>query len=116
MKANYQQQQLTLKQLQAKLSQPNLELLSLQAEVEQLRKAHHRELLVLEYDNKQLGRHLAAQTEHSHQLQRRLDEQLLQLRTAQRDVQDVHTLLEHTHPHTAGLRTQGKAERAGSKR
>ena len=49
-------------------------------------------MLVVEYDNKQLGRQLAAQTDHTLLLQRRLDEQLLELRVAQREVQDLQAL------------------------
>lgn len=63
--------------------------------MEQLRNSHHKQMLVLEYDNKQLSRQLAAQSEHTLLLQKRLDEQLVELRSAQRDVQDLHSLLEH---------------------
>lgn len=114
-KASYRQQQLIMKQLQARLAQPNMEILGLQAEMERLRKAHHREMLVLEYDNKQLSRHLATQTEHSHQLQRRLDEQHVQLRSAQREVEDMQSLLDHVYPRVTG---QGilRKEKATSKR
>lgn len=98
LKSIQKHQQSTIKQLQAKLSRPSLEVVSLQAEVERLRKAHHKEMLVLEYDNKQLGRQLAAQTEQMVNSQKRLDEQLVQLRSAQREVQDLHSMLEHTQP------------------
>ena len=118
MKASYRQLQLIQKQLQGRLAQPNVEILELRAEIERLRKAHHREMLVLEYDNKQLSRHLATQVEHSHQLQRRLDEQHVQLRMAQREVEDMQSLLDHAYPHSTGqgiLKKEGK-EKAPSKR
>lgn len=98
LRSSQKQQQAAMKQLQAKLSKPGMELLSLQAEVERLRKVHHKEMLVLEYDNKQLGRQLAAQTEHAVHYQKRLDEQLVQLRSAQREVQDLHFMLERSQP------------------
>lgn len=84
-----------LKQLQTRHAKPISELASLQEEIEQLRKQHHKEMLVFEYDNKQLGKQLAIQTEYSIQLQRQLDEQLLQLKSAQREVEDLHSLMEH---------------------
>lgn len=98
LRSNQKQQQSTIKQLQVKLSKPDTELMALQAEVERLYKAHHKEMLVLEYDNKQLGRQLAAQTEHTVHCQKRLDEQLVQLRSAQREVQDLHFMLERFKP------------------
>ena len=94
------EQKQLLKQLQTRHARPVEELTSLQEEVEQLRKQHHKEMLVLEYDNKQLGKKLAVQTEHSLQLQRQLDEQLLQLKSAQREVEDLHSLAEQLKPIT----------------
>lgn len=113
-KASHKHQQHTIKQLQDKVAQPLLEQVSLQAEVDQLRKTHHREMLVFEHDNKQLGRKLAAQTEHSFHLQKRLDEQLVQLRSAQREVQDLHTLLEQ-HVYTYGSRGSQRATQGNGK-
>ena len=96
LKAIQKHHQSTVKQLQAKLSKPSPELMSLQAEMEHLRKVHHKELLVLQYDNKQLRRQLTEQTEQSIVSQARLDEQLVQLRSTQREVQDLHFMLEHS--------------------
>lgn len=93
-KSRLTEQKQLLKQLQTRHARPVEELTSLQEEVEQLRKQHHKEMLVLEYDNKQLGKKLAVQTEYSLQLQRQLDEQLLQLKSAQREVEDLHSLAE----------------------
>ena len=108
LRASQKQQQLTIRQLQEKLSKAPLEQVSLQAEIDQLHKMHHKEMLVMEYDNKQLGRQLTARTENCVHLQRRLDEQLVQLRSAQREVQDLHSLLEHTLPPSHRVqRTQG---------
>lgn len=113
LKASQNQQQLAIQHLQDELSRAPLEQVSLQAEIDQLRKMHHKEMLVMEYDSKQLGRQLATQTENSVHLQRRLDEQLVQLRSAQREVQDLHSLLEHAHPPNPSQgvqRTQGKGK------
>lgn len=112
LKSGQKHQQGIIKQLQARLSKPNSELASLQAEVDRLRKAHHKEMLVLEYDNKQLGRQLAAQTENTIHSQKRLDEQLVQLRSAQREVQDLHFMLEHSQPQAGqGSQKNGKGKR-----
>lgn len=114
LRSNQKQQQATVKQLQAKLSKPGMELVSLQTEVERLRKVHHKEMLVLEYDNKQLGRQLAAQTEDVIHYQKRLDEQLVQLRSAQREVQDLHFMLERSQPQ-AGRRLQRVPAKPGKR-
>lgn len=108
LKASHRSQQLTIRQQQTMLSQPRLEQASMQAEMEQLRRTHHKQMLVMEYDNKHLGRQLAAQSEHILSLQRRLDEQLVQLRSAQREVQDLQSLLEHAYSHgsRSGLASQ----------
>ena len=97
-KRRLNEQKQLLKQLQSRHTRPVEELTSLQEEIERLRKQHHREMLVLEYDNKQLGKQLAVQTEYSLQLQRQLDEQLLQLKSAQREVEDLHSLVEQLKP------------------
>lgn len=110
LKSGQKNQQAVIKQLQSRLSKPHQDLMALQAELEQTRKAHHKELLVLEYDNKQLGRQLAAQTERAIHFQKMLDEQLVQLRSAQREVQDLHFMLENTQPH----RTLNKSKRLAS--
>lgn len=94
LKASHKQQQLTIRQQQARLAVHTPEQLTLQAEMDKLRKCHHKEMLVLEYDNKQLRRQLAGQAEYVLQLQRRLDEQLIHLKAAQREVQDLHSLIE----------------------
>ena len=58
------------------------------------RTQHHKEMLLLQYDNKQLRKQLAHHAETVFQYQKKLDEQLVQLRSAQREVQDLHSLLE----------------------
>ena len=95
-KRNSEQQQV-IRQLQTKLSRPSPEQLTLQSELEQMQKAHHRQMLVVEYENKQLRKQLGVQSEYSLELQKRLDEQTVQLRSAQREVDDLHSQLEHFH-------------------
>lgn len=97
-KRRLSEQKQVVKELQSRNSRPISELSSLQEEIEQLRKRHHKEMLVLEYDNKHLGKQLAVQTEYSLQLQRQLDEQLLQLKSAQREVEDLHSIVEQLKP------------------
>ena len=97
-KRRLSEQKQLLKQLQSRQARPIAELSSLQEQLEQLRKQHHNEMLVMEYDNKSLGKQLAVQTEYSIQLQRQLDEQLLQLKSAQREVEDLHSLVEQMKP------------------
>ena len=97
-KSRLSEQKQLLKKLQMKQAKPISELASLQDEVERLQKQHHKEMLTLEYDNKRLGKQLAVQTEYSIQLQRQLDEQLLQLKSAQREVEDLHSLVEQMKP------------------
>ena len=91
--ASHKQQEHTLKQLQTQLSQPS-DLISLQDELSQLRVSHRKQLLVLEFDKKHLGKQLAVQMEHGLQLQKRLDQQLLQLKSAQHEVDDLQSLLQ----------------------
>ena len=95
LKSSHKQQQNNIKQLQAQLSQPSPDLIATRGKLAQLHETHHKQLLVLEYDKKQLGRQLDLQMEHGLQLQKRLDEQLLQLKSAQHEMEDLHTLLEH---------------------
>lgn len=98
-------QQRLIKDLQVKISHPSSKFEALQRELEQLRDTHQKEVLVMEYDKKELSRQLAIQNEYAHRLQDRLDEQLVQLMSAQREVQDVHSLLEHLKP--AAVRGRG---------
>jgi antitoxin component of MazEF toxin-antitoxin module len=100
-KRRLSEQKQLLKQLQMKHAKPISELASLQDEIERLQKQHHKEMLTLEHDNRHLGKQLAVQTEYSVQLQRQLDEQLLQLKSAQREVEDLHSLVEQMKPLTA---------------
>ena len=104
-------QQHLIKDLQSKMSHPRSNLEVLQREVEQLRNTHQKEVLVMEYDNKELTRQLAVLTEYAHRLQDRLDEQLVQLMSAQREVQDVHSLLEHLKPAVPRGRDGGNTSR-----
>ena len=97
-KRRLSEQKQLLKELKTKHSKPITELASLQKEIELLQKQHHKEMLTLEYDNQHLGKQLAVQTEYSIQLQRQLDEQLLQLKSAQREVKDLHSLVEQMKP------------------
>ena len=99
-KRRLSEQKQLLKQLQMKHAKPISELASLQDEIERLQKQHHKEMLTLEHDNKHLGKQLAVQTEYSIQLQRQLDEQLLQLKSAQREVEDLHSLVQQMKPLT----------------
>lgn len=69
---------------------------------------------MLEYDKKQLGRELGVQMEHGLQLQKRLDEQLLQLKSAQHEVEDLHSLLEHKLGHGALKGSHRGHEKEGS--
>lgn len=114
-------QKQVMKELQSRTARPIAELESLQEEIDRLRSGHHKEMLVLEYDNKELGKQLAAQTEHSLQLQRQLDEQLVQLKTAQREVDDLHSIVEQLKPLPLGKQSVRSAppdrnrERARSK-
>lgn len=101
LKSNHKQQQNTIKQLRVQLSQPSLELTSLQDELTQLHETHHKQMLVMGYDNKQLRKQLAMQVECGVRLQKRVDEQLLQLKSAQREVKDLQSLLEHELVHGA---------------
>lgn len=89
------EQQQLIKQLQTKFSRPSSEQLALRAELEQLGKTHHKEMLVVQYENQQLRKHLTVHSERSLQLQRQLDEQTVQLRSAQREVNDLHSQLQH---------------------
>lgn len=112
------EQKQIVKELQSRNSKPISELSSLQEEIEQLRKRHHKEMLVLEYANKHLGKQLAVQTEYSLQLQRQLDEQLLQLKSAQREVDDLHSLVEQLKPlswkqNTKSVTGAGKGKAGG---
>ena len=106
-KRRLSEQKQLLKQLQMKHAKPISELASLQDEIEQLQKQHHKEMLTLEHDNKHLGKQLAVQTEYSVQLQRQLDEQLLQLKSAQREVEDLHSLVQQMKPLTNSYSRQG---------
>ena len=115
-KRRLSEQKQLLKQLQTKHAKPISELASLQEEIERLQKQHHKEMVVLEYDNKRLGKQLAVQTEYSIQLQRQLDEQLLQLKSAQREVDDLHSLVEHLKPLTASSKQGTKPASVGSKK
>ena len=105
-KRQLSEQKKLLKQLQMKHAKPISELASLQDEIERLQKQHHKEMFTLEYENKCLGKQLAVQTEYSIQLQRQLDEQLLQLKSAQREVEDLHSLVEQMKPLTASFSKQ----------
>ena len=113
-KRRVSEQKQLLKQLQSRQTRPIAELTSLQEQLDQLRKQHHHEMLVMEYDNKSLGKQLAVQTEHSIQLQRQLDEQLLQLKSAQREVEDLHSLVEQMKP--LSLRHGAKSPSSVSKK
>lgn len=116
-KKRLSEQKQLLKQLQTKHAKPISELASLQEELERLQKQHHKEMLTLEYDNKRLGKQLAVQTEYSMQLQRQLDEQLLQLKSAQREVEDLHSLVEQMKPLTTSSKQGNKSvSAAGSKK
>ena len=117
-KRRLSEQKQIVKELQSRTSKPISELSSLQEEIEQLRKRHHKEMLVLEYDNKHLGKQLAVQTEYSLQLQRQLDEQMLQLKSAQREVYDLHSLVEQLKPlswkqNTKPVTAAGKGKAGG---
>lgn len=116
LKTSHKQLQHTTKQLQARLSQPNLEVASLRAELDQLQRTRQKEKLVSDFDNKQLRRQLEDQASHTLQLQMKLDEQLIQLRSAQREVQDLQSLLEHTIPLSSQLGKNQAKGRPGNKR
>lgn len=109
LKAIQRHQQSTIKQLQAKHSKPSPELMSMQAEMEHLRKSHHKEVLVLQYDSKQLRRQLAEHAEQTVASQKQLDEQLLQLQSAQREVQDLHFMMERSQGHGSQKMPSSKA-------
>ena len=68
----------------------------------QLQEDHRRQLLVLEYDKKQASKKLQAQVELNDLLQGRLDEQLLQLKAARREVEDLHCLLKAKRTNNSG--------------
>ena len=99
-------QQQAIQQLHSELSQTTPDIAALTEELTQMQEAHHRQVLVLEYDKKQVCKHLEKQVEQNTRLQRRLDEQLLQLKSAQREVEDLHNLLDHKAPHRDTEETQ----------
>ena len=94
---NSEQQQL-IKSLQSRLSNPSPELLALQVEIERLQRTHQEEMIVFECDNQELRKQLSIQAEYCQELQKHLDGQMLQLRTAQREVDDLRQILEHLKP------------------
>ena len=75
-----------------------------QAELEEARRTHQRQLLVAEYKEQQLRRQLASQSELCAGLQRQVEEQTVQLRAALREVEDLHYQLKHRAPPTSGKR------------
>ncbi len=85
----------TIERLQSQMSQTLPDMATVHKELAQLQEVHKRQVLVLEYDKKQLYKKLQTQVEHNGRLQSRLDEQLLQLKSTQREVEDLHFILEH---------------------
>lgn len=68
----------------------------------------------MEYDNKQLGRQLAVQSESCLKLQQQLDKRTVQLMSTQREVEDLQSQLELLHTAlVAGGRE--RRERVGAK-
>jgi len=78
--------------------------------VAQLQEDHRRQLLVLEYDKKQASKQLLVQVELNGLLQRRLDEQLLQLKAARHEVEDLHGLLQTKRTHRGHVATETKGD------
>lgn len=109
--SNKKQQQ-TIEHLRSQLSQTLPDMAVVQKELAQLQEVHRRQVLVLEYDKKHVCKKLQAQVEQNGRLQSRLNEQLLQLKSAQHEVEDLHFLLEHkTNCSKAGETPSGLRER-----
>ena len=83
-----------VKDLQSRAPHPAQELEALKKELDEIRAAHHKEVFVMENNNKELRRQLVAQTEYAGVLQKKLDDQMLQLLSAQREVRDIHSTME----------------------
>ena len=71
-------------------------------------------MLATEYDNKQLRHQLAVQSESYLALQQQLDERTVQLRSMQREVEDLQSQLELLHA-TFVPAGRGRREVAGAK-
>lgn len=98
-----------IKELQSKVPHPTHELEVLKRELEEIRKAHHKELYAIKNSNSELRRQLVVQTDYAGELQKTLDEQMLQLLSAQREVKDIHIILEQLRlsQGKAGLKKNG---------
>jgi len=73
---------------------PTQELDALKRELDGIRTAHHKEIHRLEGENRELRRLLAVQTELSNGLQKKVDDQMIELMSAQHDMKDIHHALE----------------------
>lgn len=92
--------QRVIRELQSNIPRPTRELEALKKELDDIRRVRHKEMVTMETNNRELRRQLVAQSEYCVALQKKLDDQMVELLSAQREVQGVHSLLEQ-------LRTAG---------
>lgn len=83
-----------IRELQSNVPRPVRELEAVKKELDDIRRARQKELVGMETNNRGLRRQLAVQRQYSEALQKKLDDQMVELLSAQRQVQEVHSLLE----------------------
>ena len=90
------QQQGLIKQLQTQLSrQSHAGLVRLEAELTQLHESHCSEVAAMANDRRRLQEQLEQTAAVARASQRKAEEQMVQLLAAQREVEDLHAMLQH---------------------
>ncbi len=87
-----------IRELRLSVPRPARELEALKKELDEIRRTRQREVAAMEANNRKLRQQLVVQSEHSIALQKKLDDQMVELFSAQREVEDLHSLLEQVKP------------------